>query len=416
MIEKIGKYFVLLEAAVLLFIGILDDVDIPLASIYMVINKVNLLLIPLMLLSKNKKRLGRGKWMLGTTALWIFYMMTTAMIMWTSKYGIQEALTNWCTPMLLCLACLVFLDGEDVKKLFLLFKTWYVLNFLLVLAEFFFFDKQDDMLGGFFGCYLGSNRETNIAHCIMLAAALCEGYASRKVKPFTLFVIAASAVMGALQCLKVFYFEYVIIILGITLCFAVMKQLDRKTALVTLGVALVSFLVSLLIIRMVLPGDFAVLTGTKSYEQYETNSRYPYAISRMHFIEEMNELWFHGSLKANLFGYGFGSGESSAPFFAEYGDLNYIYFAHQTLFLEGGFVGLILYIMIFLVQSLTHVVLGLRRRIPLPVAAFGAVYAGILAINVIYNNAFFSYAANMIWISMAIPLVLSAEQEDCFLH
>lgn len=405
MVSKIGKGILYLNVFAVLFVGILDDIHIDVILIYGTLLLLEQLLVPLLIFDRNRKRLGNCKAVLCAMAVWLAYMLGTALCRRIAGGAVEAAAYSFCAPVALFLGSVVFWDKQDVKRTYGLLKIWYVLNLVLSILEFWLFDKRDDMLGGFIGCRMGSNQYMNLIHCAMLIAGLAESFCEDRLKPYTIFVIFASMILASLQELKLFYYEYLLIFAGAAFIYGMQKRVSLKTLGQTLLLMAAAVGIGLTIMYFVYPEHFAVLVGTKSYAKYEETSRSPYAISRAHFISEINELWFHGDLMKNLFGIGFGGGHYGTAFYEANEPMHYLYFAHQTLFLEGGLIGLGLFILIFMVSAVQCGLDFLRNRPMSVVKTFGTLFSMIMALNVLYNDAVMDQTAMLIWPIMAVPFI-----------
>lgn len=414
MTSKLGKGILYLNVFAVLFIGILDDIHINVYPIYYRMMRMELLLIPLIFCDGQKKRLRDCAPALGAIVIWLVFMFSSAVYNNVGVSSAASAFSSYCYPMVLFLGSIVFWDETDIKKTYHFLKIWYVLNLVLSVVEFLVFDKRNDMLGGFIGCRMGSNQYMNLIHCTMLIAALAESFSKDHLDRYTVFVIFSSLFLASLQELKLFYYEFLLIFLAVSVIYLVQKRIGWKTMCCAWLAAAASLGIGLLVMYLVYPNHFAVLVGTKSYAQYEQTSRFPYAISRVHFIGEMNELWFHGDRLKNLIGLGFGGGHPGTLFYEENEPMHYLYFVHQTLFLEGGLTGLLLFVMIFMVSALRSGWNFLRNRPMTVVQSFGAVFSLIMVLNVFYNEALQSQTAMLIWPIMAVPYITmkGGEQSD----
>lgn len=405
MISKLGKGILYLNVFAVLCIGILDDVHIDVYRIYEQIMHLELLLVPMMLFDSKKERLRVCMPVLGAVVIWIGFMISTAVYNKVEMASAANAFSSFCYPMVLFFGSIVFWDKSDLKQTYRFLKIWYVLNLVLSVVEFLVFDKRDDMLGGFIGCRMGSNQYMNLLHCTMLIAALTESFSKNHLDRYTVFVVFSSVFLAALQELKLFFYEFSLIFLAVSVIYLVQKRLGWKTWGCALLAAAASLGIGLLVIYLVYPFHLGFIVGTKSYEMYEKSARFPYAIGRVHFIGEMNELWFHGDMMKNLIGLGFGGGHPGTLFYEENEPMHYLYFVHQTLFLEGGLIGLALFVLIFMVSALQNGWNFLRNRPMTLVQSFGAVFSLIMALNVFYNEALQSQTAMLIWPIMAVPYI-----------
>lgn len=414
MTAKIGKSILYLNVFAVLFIGILDDININVVQIYLALLGLEQLLIVLMLMDKKKSRLRDSRCVFWAAVVWLVYMAGTAVCARVNTVSVGTAIYSYCSAMVLFWGSIVFWDSSDVQRAYRIFQIWYVLNLVLSILEFALFDKRNDMLGGFIGCRMGSNEYMNLLHCAMLIAVLAESFSENRLKPYTVFVIFASVLLASLQELKFFYIEFLLILFGVAVIYAAQKRLGWKTVCWTVVLAAASIGIGLIAMYYAYPKHFAVMVGTKSYARYEETSRVSYGIGRVHFIREINELWFHGGRSKNLFGLGFGAVHPGTDFYAANEQLNYYLFAHQMLFLEGGIIGLVLFELIFAASALYCGWDFLRNR-PMSVEkTFGVMFSLIMMLNILYNDAVHNITAMLIWPMMAVPYIVrkGGEQAD----
>lgn len=247
--------------------------------------------------------------------------------------------------------CVALLDRSDIDKVFSLFFGVQMVNLVLSLIQYSQGFSQDN-LGGIFGTAVGCNGYSNVFFCILLAYYALAYADGRKGMARLLFVLASTLALAALAELKIYYIEAVLIVVFAFLCRA--NKVRSFVMLLILGTA---FSVALQMLSEVFPGAYAMLMDVDAIMAYSTDSSgavYGYNIGRLSAFGDINRLIFRDDLSLNLFGIGFGNaGYSSfsiftSSFYQAYGSLNYHFFTHQTWFIETGFVGFGLFILLFL--------------------------------------------------------------------
>ena len=143
-------------------------------------------------------------------------------------------------------ACIRFLDEKDTKKIFdILFKLQ-IVNIILSLFQYFIQGYNQDNLGGIFGTQSGCNGYTNIFFVILLSYYVA-AYMTKKEPVWKVAVVAVSTMLLAgLAELKIFYFEFALIIL---LCVIFVKP-SFKTILIAL-IAVVAAVLGLKILEAI---------------------------------------------------------------------------------------------------------------------------------------------------------------------
>lgn len=409
---KFAKNCILFQILFLFANGLLRDFGLPRSALYLM-DGVNLVLIGCMLLRGDPERLKAGRVLLTAGTVWLIFMVMSACINGPSLLRMAWAGRNWCRGFVLLTACLLFLDGEDVKKGIRLLEGLYIANFLLNIGQYLLLDRSGDALGGLFGSEVGANAMTNLFLCMMLTLALCRSCREKRLSPFTLFVMYSAAVMGGLEEIKIFFLEYVLILAGVLSIFGLRRELTAKFLVTVLIHGGLSLGLGLYMLRLVSPKTYLYMVGQRDYSEYEKTSRSAYRISRIHFLSEINQFFFHGDVQKNLIGLGFGNCDFSrfefltSRFYNENWEYNYLFFSHQPLYLEGGLIGLTLYTLIPFTAAVSWGLRALREKTAGTEAAFGCIFGLVTAVNVFYNNAARTEAAYLTFLAFAAVCLCS---------
>ena len=408
--NKAAKRLIWFQLFFLIFSGLLQDFGLPHAILYL-LDLSNVALALLALLSDRRRNVLKGGVMLASIGLWLGYMLVCVLFKQPSLPLIVWALRNWGRGFVFFASCLVFLEREDLRHIFRVFEAVYVFNFVLVVAEFFFTDRSGDFLGGVFGSIVGCNGQTNVFMCALLIYELIGVFERKRLDRFTAFLLVSSMVIAGLEELKFYYYELPMILVAVILLYAIRGQLDRRTLLTTLAVAVLALAAGLTVIYFVFPEHFHVLIGKESYAKYEQTSRVSYRISRTKFIPEINALFFGDSPMLRLTGFGLGNCEYStmpfltSDFYRQYSDYNVHFFSHQPLYLEGGLIGLLLFLLIPFSAAVEHGVRLLRRRGTDRALVFGCVFALVAFVNVIYNNTSRTDIQYLTYFLLSVPYI-----------
>ncbi|WP_342042986.1 hypothetical protein [Bacillus sp. OTU2372] len=244
------------------------------------------------------------------------------------------------------IACVCYLNKNDLDYLFRLFYKLQWLNLVLAFYQYFVLGLSQDFLGGIFGH--GGGAGLTVFSCLLLAYATCS-YLSKKLPLYKLiFIMLSTMIINAMAEQKIFYFEFVIIlILALLFCNATWKKF--KIFIVGIG----GIFIGLTILKNLFPLHFEILTNFAMIEDYANMTSGGYEISRWGAFSQINSIFFKNDIILNLFGYGFGNAEYSAfpyftsSFYVQYGQWHYRWFTHQWTFLETGYVGFILYVSFF---------------------------------------------------------------------
>ena len=306
-------------------------------------------------------------------------------------------------------ACVTVLDTEDIDGIFDILYKFQYLNIVLCLLEYFVWGYKQDCLGGIFGIERRCNGAQNIYFCILLTWALSK-YLAKKLNIIHLLVVMLSVlIISALAELKIFYIEFVLIVIMVVF----LSRPSFKLGII-IAVGFVGFNFSLDLLKEVFPHQYNVLVNTNTFLDYFNSSGTGgYNISRMSAFKEINDRFFNNSVIRNLFGYGFGACEYSSfslftsQFYKQYSALNYRIFAHVMIFLETGYVGLILFILFF-IDAARYAILRIKELgIYRYHAIIAIVFSMMCIINLWYNNALkieYSYMAYFVLAIVAIDI------------
>ena len=404
------KYVVIFQLVYQLLAGLLRDAGLP-ESILRLSDLINAVLLVGLVVSPEKKRLKPAKNILLALGLWLGYMIVSALFKAPDPRQILSSVHIWGRGFVLLCAAFVFLDRKDMDWILQMMNFALVFHFLLICVEFFVFDKKRDTLGGIFGSKMGCNAPNTVYMTFMLAWTLCRVFEEDRVKPIAVFTPFATMIAAGMMELKIFFYFYPVVIGLVMLMYAVRGKAKRKTVVPMVLCAVAALGIGLYIMYLLYPTHFLLLIGKRSLADYEEKCRVPYAISRTHFVSEINDWTFHGSLPLNLTGYGFGNCIDGSVFAAQNQDWCYQLFSNQLLFLEGGFIGLMLFAAIPMVSCVEHGLALLRKKDTLP-HVLGCVFALMMTVIIFYNNSYHTETAYLIWFAITISYFLTFDDKS----
>lgn len=256
-------------------------------------------------------------------------------------------------------ACVRYLKKDDLPGIMDALLALQIVSFFLALYQHFVLGLNMDHTGGLFGHGNGAgvNPFNALLFSYYLNAYLSGNQSLRKFAA----VLVTSLVIAAVAEEKITFVLFIVIAL-------VSLLLSRASGklLVALLISLVALAVGLNVLRALYPSMFEILTSFDAMNQYLTGTHDTgYVLPRIGSFPVIKNMFFGDSLLKNLFGVGFGNGETSSftffvgPYYALYGFLNYRWFSHQWIFLECGYLGFYCYLAFFFVVLLT---LLARRR------------------------------------------------------
>ncbi|KGR73996.1 hypothetical protein [Ureibacillus sinduriensis] len=259
------------------------------------------------------------------------------------------------------LCCTVLLEKKDIKKIIAILMKLLPLNVILCTYQYFTLRNSGgyvslylgDFIGGMFGPMQGSNVAMNVYLSILLIMLLA-AFIEKKVS-FAKFGLYTSMCfyIAILAEMKIVFFDFLIILIMIML---ISRISFKKIA---------SFLLGIVVLLGVLniwtnfnPESSAYLTNWDSIIEYTGKTSYAgtSSLNRLTAIPMISTIFFQNNVGGNLVGIGLGNADTSniAAFnsltYATYGDiLKYTYFQQAILYLETGWIGLLLYLCFFIV-------------------------------------------------------------------
>lgn len=308
------------------------------------------------------------------------------------------------------LAFAVFATPAMVDKFFKLLDYLFWINFVLTLFQNLVLDVWQDFLGGIFGTQAGVNGYT-IPFMILVITMSVLRYLKGQEKLWVYGAkCAAALVIAALAELKFFVVAFVLIV-AMAVGFSGINKKHLLVAVVSCGAALLS--------AVVIGKIYPYFAGW--YEVGEmveiVSSEYGYTssgdINRLTAISTINELWLT-DWSQRLFGMGLGNSDTSSfaflntPFYLENGEMHYTWVSYAMMYLECGWIGLLLYFgffgLVFLAAAKVEKRCEGNARLYCTMAKVTAPMCCLLAI---YNSSLRTEAAYMMYFVLALPLVFS---------
>ena len=302
-------------------------------------------------------------------------------------------------------AVVLYLQEREADRVFRFLDILFWINFPVMLIQYFVFDYAQDYLGGIFGTEVGVNASTILFFTIVLSRSLVR-YMEREEK----FVVCAAKCavalfLSALAELK-FFFVFFVIMLVMA---ALLTSFSWRKLLVFIVCALLVSVASAFLVELFGFEDFMSL---ESIWKNATQAHYSSdkTVNRLSAIPTLANTVVP-DFGDRLLGMGLGNCDTSSfeicntPFYQTYGYLRYNYFSIAFLFLEVGYVGLLLYVAFFTVCGVmiwNRIRRGLCNRLHGRVALIMAVLAHIL---VIYNSVLRVEAGYLVFFILALPFL-----------
>ncbi len=262
------------------------------------------------------------------------------------------AIRNLCRFWIFYCACIVFLRGNDVLEIFNIFKILYVINLLFFVVQY-ILGFRGDHLGGIFGNAVGANSYCNIFLAIVCTYELACWFNKKESTSKMLFVTLTSVLISAVAEIKFFFVELACIL---TLVFIIDCFIKGNTKFIIRAIMAAVIIGTMLLIGIVILGrlypNFANFFTIDQLLYHSTRtSGYSGSgdLNRLTAIGTINSKVFSGLSVNKFFGMGLGSTEYSSwnimtsGFYNQYSYLHYYWFLHAWMYLENGYLGLILY-------------------------------------------------------------------------
>lgn len=257
--------------------------------------------------------------------------------------------------------CTVFLEHEDYLRIFKILEWVFFLNFFMIIYEYFVLGMADDDLGGVFGATQTTNGDLNVFLLVMTVYFMVM-WAKKSISFFKLSVVLLiDTFIAVLSELKFVFFEMVLIFL---LVYAI-SQLTVYKRTVSL-----KWIVLILVLLVVGWGGISMLgkiyphwNGFFSVDKImtEITREGGYTnkgdINRITFFSTINKSVFTDVI-LRIEGIGLGGAEFSgrnsiflSEFYKQYEYLHYYYFSLSWMYIECGLIGVLLYLLSFILMA-----------------------------------------------------------------
>ena len=256
-------------------------------------------------------------------------------------------------------SCVVFLKKTDFAIVLRVIRVVFWISVPLCTVERFLITYPEgtivgDMVGGIFWNFSGSNLPLNLILCLYLID-ICSRFFNHRVNSLVFACACIAAIyMSATAELKVFLVELVVIVV-----FTAFRRGVSWRAIIALAVGgVVLSTASMYFIALNSGGsstyaDNYSLQGYLDYATRDTGYNGSGDLNRFTGIGTVADYIFHNDPLLELFGIGLGNADYTnfftSDFYAQYSYLNYQWFQAIWMFIETGFVGIILYLLIIVV-------------------------------------------------------------------
>lgn len=303
-------------------------------------------------------------------------------------------------------------DWEDAKGWIKALDVLFVINFAVVILQYFSGYGQDN-IGGIFGTSKGCNGSLLIFLCIVFAKTILSFMRGEEKMSKCIFVSVASLLVSTLSELKMFFILFILILFMASFMTA---HSIKKTLFFAFGAVLVVLFSTLL---TVLYKDFTDFLSFDSLIKALTDTGYATDedIGRFTALPVISQRFLPGFFR-KLFGLGLGNCDSSSlsmfntPFFESHQTVHYSYFSYAFLFLETGFVGLALYASFFVASFFVSRKLKKLEMADEFACQMSIILSVISLILLIYNSSLRMEIGFMLFFVLALPIISANEQRE----
>ena len=347
----------------------------------------------------------------------------TALINGCNLLQVLWSIRNYYRFLVFFIACICFLKIEDIMQIFRKLDSLFVLNLIVVVVQYFIFQYKGDYLGGIFGVVQGANVYTNVFLIIATTFALSSWMNKNKKIMNVLFIIAGSCLVATLSELKFFFVELIAIyFIVLLLCKKDLKHFLKACIVIVIGIILLMNFLPVL--YKLYPNfenffrfDFIFATHEQGYSMSGD-------LDRLSAINSIIDKVFRNDTLKTWFGIGLGNAEYSSSqllvskFYLQYGYLHYNWFSHAFMMIEGGFIGLFLYVGTFL-SVIVHGLREMKKNVGnncfqknINVYITSTVVAILCIAIMIYNQSLRTEAAYLIYFILSITYVIPNQENS----
>lgn len=307
----------------------------------------------------------------------------------------------------------VFMDEDAANAVLKIFDFLFWVNIAVSVFQFVVLGISQDDLGGLFGSTGGTNAYTLIFFVIIICKSLLCTFNGTEKVGLCISKCVASLVVAAMAEMK-FYFFVFIFILAITSLLT--KFSGRKFVILiiaSIGVALGSMLLTYFFDEF---EGFMTLQGvwnSATKEHYSSQDD----INRFSAISILTKDYITKPLQ-QIFGLGLGNCDVSevpifnSVFYQKYSFLHYTWFSSAMLFLETGYIGLVIYLLFFAL-CFRNAYLQLKAKTGNKLYCQMAIVISLICVILFfYNSTLRIEAGYMVYFILALPFLPIFRRSD----
>ena len=338
-----------------------------------------------------------ASWFLYVSIIYIFNFQSPFYFLW----GIRNNLRFYIAFM----AFIYFFGEDDVLGILNFFDYIFWINICLCFFQFFILGYRQDYLGGIFGVEKGCNAYTSILFVIVISKSILEYLDGKENALKCLLKCAIALIIAAMAELKLFFILFIIIVIVALL---LTKFSWRKMLILMCVAVLMIFAGNILTIifgeneKLTIERIMALITST-NYATAEDLGRFT-AIPTI--SQNIFSNWYE-----RLFGLGIGNCDTSAfaicntPFYQTHGYLHYSWFSSAFLFLETGYVGLIINLSFFVICFIRSIILFKSQKSNRLFCQLAIISSLLCIIYTFYNSSLRKECGFLMYFILSLPFV-----------
>lgn len=296
-------------------------------------------------------------WYIGALVLYTFIVF---IIRHQSLLYYMWGLRNTFRFFVFFLVCVCWIETKDIKDILKIFEIFVYLNVLVCSWQYWIAHLPFDNICGLFGVTTQGSGYMNVLLVIVTASVIVQ-YLKKMISiRHFLLVIGCGVYISIISELKAYYFELALILFLAFLLFMLEKRkLSRQLTITILVCGAGMLLIAVLTVALNPEYWRGFFLPKGIWEEVTRKSGYSGQgdLNRITAVRDIFVHIFHGGIQSAI-GFGLGNCDYSSfeflitPFYQMYESLHYMWIHVAFLFLELGFIGLILYMVFFVLVGI----------------------------------------------------------------
>ena len=393
-----------------MFFGILHDF-FKLPGLLLFINDFALIICVLVSVRKKRKWFSK-RFMCCFLLSYLFLVIFLYFFNYDSIFHLLFGLRNNFRYYLFFLLCIKCFEKKDIDKVLNAFEHIFYINAVIMIIQRFVFGYEQDLLGGIFGISYGCNGSLNIFLIIITARTLIKTLDKSEKISSCLIKCALSLLLAALSELKIYFFEFVVI-----LAFAVLVTRFSVRKLIVIVGSFIGIIIGVNLLVQLFPGfeGFFSIEGARNIVAAGSYSG-SNAFNRFTFVTYINSHFFTNKLDM-FFGFGLGNCELSSislfdtNFYHENGWMHYDWFHSTFTYFEQGLLGLI-YLVSFFVIVIIFLFLMRKKYVDNSHEniMISIICACLSIVLIFYNQSLRTEAGYLMYFIISIPFIYTTRR------